>query len=114
MVRIHQGASVIATVLGESREPFLFCVLKLVLKMRTIPKAVTTLSQCIYQVSKGSRLARKKLFSPERLIKFSLKKTKIDVKGAFLRLNTLVEQDSIEDQGKYNQILRQATCEKRI
>ena len=33
MVRIHQGASVIATVLGESREPFLFGVLKLVLKM---------------------------------------------------------------------------------
>ena len=32
MVRIHQGASVIATVLGESWEPFLFCVLKLVLK----------------------------------------------------------------------------------
>ena len=33
MVRIHQGASVIATVLGESWEPFSFYVLKLVLKM---------------------------------------------------------------------------------
>ena len=32
MVRIHQGALVISTVLGESWEPFLFCVLKLVLK----------------------------------------------------------------------------------
>ena len=32
MVRIHQGALVIATVLGESWEPFLFCVLKAVLK----------------------------------------------------------------------------------
>ena len=35
MVRIHQGASVIATVLSEGWEPFLFCVLKLVIKMRS-------------------------------------------------------------------------------
>ena len=34
MVRIHQGALVTATVLGESQEPFLFCVLKLVLKIQ--------------------------------------------------------------------------------
>ncbi len=32
MVRIHQGALVLPTVLSESWEPFLFCVLKLVLK----------------------------------------------------------------------------------
>ena len=32
MVRIHQGASVTATVLSKSWEPFLFCVLKVVLK----------------------------------------------------------------------------------
>ena len=32
MVRIHQGALVTPTVLSEIWEPFLFCVLKLVLK----------------------------------------------------------------------------------
>ena len=36
MVRIHQGALVTPTVLSESWEPFLFCVLKLVLKIRTL------------------------------------------------------------------------------
>ena len=42
MVRIHQGASVIATVLGVSREPFLFCVLKAVLKPEAKQRLVIT------------------------------------------------------------------------
>ena len=33
MVRIHQGASITPTALSESWEPFLVCVLKLVLKI---------------------------------------------------------------------------------
>ena len=42
MVRIHQGASVIAVALGNNWEPFLFCVLKSVLKPEAKQRLVIT------------------------------------------------------------------------
>ena len=42
MVRIHQGASVIAVDLGNNWEPFLFCVLKSVLKPEAKQRLVIT------------------------------------------------------------------------
>ena len=42
MVRIHQGASVIAMALGNNWEPCLFCVLKSVLKPEAKQRLVIT------------------------------------------------------------------------
>ena len=42
MVRIHHGASVIAMALGNNWEPFLFCVLKSVLKPEAKQRLVIT------------------------------------------------------------------------